>query len=168
MSDRRNATEAPLEPDMLAEWDQALQNMNLTGRDRLRQLGITLEAECRVGFVGWDRIATAGRTYFPMPGGTPALIVGAWVSDEPGPYAADPDFVLADLIAFQSAEPDRWFYRRGDPFAVLGWRHLHLAHEHGRPVTLHRNPLEWLQHEGRGAVLLEWAEHCLHAPEVAA
>ena len=149
-----------LEPGLLREWDTALSNMNRMGRERLRSIGVTLEAEARCGFVGCERIAVTGNTYHPDPAGFPALLLGCWAGDIPGPYARRGDFVLADIVAFRSTAPNQWWRRINTPFAVLGLEHLHLAHASGQPITLHPTPLGWLRAEGCGAVLLEWLEAC--------
>ena len=89
-----------LEPALLREWDTGLRNMNRTGRERLRSIGVTLEAEARCGFVGCERITVTGQTYHPDPAGFPALLLGCWAGDTPGQHARRGDFILPDIIAF--------------------------------------------------------------------
>lgn len=153
-----------LETDLLAEYDQAVANI-ASDRHHLRDLGVTLEAEARAGFIGCDLIRTSGRLYWPDPAGFGALILGVWADEPPSVLAQTDNFVLMDLIAFNTTRPDRWWYRRAVQFAVLGAHHLHLAMDSGRSITLHDTPLQWLQAECRGAVLLEWCEWCRAASD---
>lgn len=162
MSDRRSPWLT--EPQLLAELDQARQQLNRIGRERLHRLGITVEAELRVGGLGVERIQTAGRTYVPDPLGFTALVVPAWRGLPPSFYHGETGAPLVDLIAFRTDQPWQWWYRCAAPFVCLGDHHLQLAHWHGAPITLHPDPLSYLQAEGRGAFLAERAEHCLEEP----
>jgi hypothetical protein len=154
----------PSEPDLLGELDQARRQLNRLGRDRLRALGVSIEAELRAGGLGVQRIAVTGRIYRPDPLGTAALIVPAWRGLPPSIYDGHTGAVLVDLIAFRTSDPWAWWYRRGEPFVALGEHHLQLAHWHGASITLHRNPLEFLQADACGAFMAEWAECCLGEP----
>lgn len=162
MSDRR--TPHIPEPDLIAELDQAREELNRIGRQRLQRLGITLEAELRIGGLGVQRIQASGRTYLPDPMGFRALIVPAWRGVPPSIYDGTTGAPLVDLIAFRTDRPWEWWYRLAALFCVLGDHHLQLAHWHGASVTLHPDPLSFLQAEGRGAFLAEWCEHCLAEP----
>lgn len=160
-----NRSQATLsEPDLVAELDQARRQLNRIGRERLQQIGVTLEAELRVGGLGVERIQTAGRTYLPDPLGFSALIVPAWRGLPPNIYDGHTNAPLVDLIAFRTDAPWRWWYRVAAPFVCLGDQHLQLGHWHRASVTLHPDPLSFLQAEGRGAFLAEWCEHCLAEP----
>lgn len=67
---------------------------------------------------------------------------------------------LADLVAFRSADPNRWLLRTGCGWA-LGLEEGLARHTWGDPVPLSVSPLEWLQGSAEGVCILDW-----DAPEV--
>jgi hypothetical protein len=86
------------------------------------------------------------------------VIQPVWAGPAPSIFRAVEHPVLADMIAFHPEEPTRWWYRIGDPGAVLGADNLDLAHSEGWPITFELTPLAWLQADCCGAVLLELCE----------
>lgn len=60
---------------------------------------------------------------------------------------------LDDLIAFRPQDPDRWWRRRGE-VQVLGSGNI--RPEPVFPLTLHDNPLSWLQAGARGVCVIDW------------
>ena len=60
---------------------------------------------------------------------------------------------LDDLIAFNPAEPGRWWRRLGD-VQVLGSENI--APEPVFPLRLYDTPLSWLQAGARGVCVIDW------------
>ena len=143
-------TELDLLRDFEASQARARQAMDL-----LLAEGVSVTAFMTSGWPGVDRLATVGRLWHPHPSGQDMVILPVWRG--PGPlYEADP--ILADLIAFTTAQPDHWFYRLGVQGLVLGDDHLGHALAGRLAICLHSTPLAWLQAGCDGAAPLELAE----------
>ena len=143
---------------LMAEW-LGTSSLNSHQRKELEDLGVTREATQRAGDLGWARVSTiGGRCYTPSPAGEVKIIIPVWAGPAPSIYQAVEHPVLADLIACHLERPTRWWYRIGDPGAVLGGDNLELAHVEELPISFAMTPLDWLRGDCRGAVLLELCE----------
>ncbi len=92
---------------------------------------------------GVESVAVEHGCYAPDPAGRPAIIV---------PVADDGR--LIDLAATSLAS--RRIATRTGLGAVLGQAALDRALVHQVPLHLFRDPIEWLQNRGAGAVVLDW------------
>jgi hypothetical protein len=92
---------------------------------------------------GLESVAIEGSHYAPDPSGRPAIIV---------PVADDGRIV--DLVATGLAS--RRSATRTGLGAILGQAALDRAVVHQVPLHLFSDPIEWLQHRGAGAVVLDW------------
>ncbi len=151
--------------DLIREW-LALPDIGRGDRQLLDRRGVTREAIHRAGGLAVTRISTAGRLWMPESTGAPAFVSPVWAGAAPSIYSSVETPVLIDMIAWRPDDPTRWWYRTGEG-AVLGTDNLDLAHAEGWPICLARSPLEWLQADCRGAVLLDhcearWAGAGLH------
>ena len=151
------------EPQLRRELDAAQDRLNQAGRDRLWRAGVGIEAECRAGGLGIERIMADGHTYMPVPHGQPALIVPVYAGPPPSLYVGELDTPLRDLVALRTHEPDVWWRRIGEPFAVLGIEQLERACDDADSLRLHPHPLSWLQSACEGVCLLDWLEACAMA-----
>ena len=152
-----------MRPDqLLHEW-LALPDVGRVGRKILGDLGVTRDAIHRAGGLARARIQVIGRTWRPDLVGFPAVVMPVWDGAAPSIFEAVEHPLLIDMIAWRPSESWRWFYRVGARRAVLGADHLDLAHTEGWPITLESTPLEWLQADCRGAVLLDDVEEVLAA-----
>ena len=141
--------------DLMAEW-LTTSSINSKQRRQLLDLGVTREAIHRTGGLAWARVSTiGGRCYTPSHAGDVMVIQPVWAGPAPSIYQGVEHPVLADFIAWHPSEPTRWWYRIGDPGAVLGAYHLELAHSEDLPVSFAITPLDWLTGDCRGAVLLD-------------
>ncbi len=143
--------------DLDAEFDLAWRNRTEEHRKHLADARITFQAMLGAGDLGVARIATTGRLYTPSPTGFPVVILAIWSPAPPSIYTAVENPVIIDLIALRLDQPETWWWRIGEPGLVLGSDNLDLAHVEGRPISLHRTPLDWLRAGCRGACLLD---HC--------
>ncbi len=143
--------------DIMAEW-LGTASLNSRQRRQIEDLGVTREAIQRGGDLGWARVSTVGRCYTPSPAGEVAIIQPVWAGPAPSIFQAVDHPVVADMIAWLPVEPTRWWYRIGNPGAVLGADNLELAHAEGLPISFAMTPLDWLCGDCRGAVLLEICE----------
>ena len=141
--------------DLTAEW-LGTASLNRRQRRQLEDLGVSREATQRAGGLGWARISTiGGRCYIPNAAGDVMIVQPVWAGPAPSIYHAVEHPVLADLIAWHLERPMRWWYRIGDPGAVLGADNLELAHVEGLPISFALTPLDWLTGNSHGAVLLD-------------
>ena len=92
---------------------------------------------------GLQSVAVEDSHYAPDPSGRPAIIV---------PVADDGRIV--DLAATGLAS--RRIATRTGLGAILGQAALDRALIHRVPLHLFSDPIEWLQHRGAGAVVLDW------------
>ena len=67
---------------------------------------------------------------------------------------------IDELVAFRTDRPGRWGVRRGG-VPLLGVGLNDALHDYaatlGEPIMLYENPSGWLQADGRGLVVLDWA-----------
>ena len=156
---KSQAPYTPLPPfsQLTSEW-LALPGLGPGDRQHLSDFGIAREAIHRAGGLARARIKTTCRVWEPDFAGFPAVVMPIWGGPAPSIYQAVERPQLADLIAWRSAEPQRWWYRVGAYGAVLGADNLDLAHTEGWPITFETTPLDWLRADCRGAVLLEECE----------
>ncbi len=146
------------DPDLMVEW-LGTPSLNSRQRRQFEDLGVTREATLRAGGLTWSRVSTVGgRCYTPSPAGHVRVIMPVWAGPAPSIYQAVEHPVLADLIAWHPDRPTRWWYRIGDPGAVLGADNLELAHAEELPISFATTPLDWLRGDCRGAVLLDFCE----------
>jgi hypothetical protein len=92
---------------------------------------------------GVESVAVEHGYYAPDPAGRPAIIV---------PVADDGR--LIDLTA--TGLSSRRIATRTGLGAILGQDALDRAMDHQVALHLFRDPIEWLQHRGAGAVVLDW------------
>lgn len=84
----------------------------------------------------------------PDPDGVTVIVQPVMVADrEPG------DHGIADLICWLSSDPTRWWWRRGEGWA-LG---EHLMEDRGEPVLCVETPLAWLGAGGEAICILDWS-----------
>ncbi len=141
--------------DLMAEW-LCTSSLNSRQCRQLEDLGVTGEAAQRAGGLAWARVSTiGGRCYTPSPAGDVAIIQPVWAGPAPSIYQAVEHPMLADLIAWRPERPTQWWYRIGDPGAVLGGDNLEFAHVEELPISFAMTPLDWLCGNCRGAVLLD-------------
>ena len=141
--------------DLLSEW-LATSSLNSRQRHQLEDLGVTHEAAQRAGGLGWARVSTiGGRCYTPRTAGDVRVIQPVWAGPAPSIHQAIEHPVLADLISWHPEDPTRWWYRIGDPGAVLGADNLDLAHAEELPISFATTPLDWLRGDCHGAVFLD-------------
>ena len=116
---------------------------------RLRSFGIPEAAIFDLPLmVGVAKVQTFPSGFYePNDVGAPAVIVAAGL---PAPPTWD---TLDDLIAFRPQDPQRWWRRRGE-VQVLGSGNI--RPEPVFPLTLHDNPLSWLQAGARGVCVIDW------------
>ena len=151
------------DPDLMAEY-LATFSLNSRQRQELKDLGVTREAVHRCGGLACTRISTiGGRCYSPSPAGDVMVIMPVWAGPAPSIYQAVEHPILADLLAWHPDRPTQWFYRIGDPGAVLGIDNLQLAHAEELPISFATTPLDWLRGDCRGAVLLDFCWEHWHA-----
>ncbi len=113
----------------------------------------------RHGDLGGIRAQIDGRFFEPDPDGEFWIAQPVWVEQPTGfHYVENP--ILEDLIAWQPAQPDIWYFLRGETGLILGEENLVFAQLAGEKAVLHRTPLDWLKAGRKGAVLLD--EHGLH------
>ena len=92
---------------------------------------------------GLQSVAVENSHYAPDPSGRPAIIVP--VADDGGIF----DLAATGLASRRSAT-------RTGLGAILGQAALDRALIHRVPLHLFGDPIEWLQHRGAGAVVLDW------------
>jgi hypothetical protein len=143
-------TELELVRDFEAAQTRARESMDL-----LLAQGVNVTAFTVSGWPGVERAVATGRLFHPNPTGTDMVVLPIWHGQGP---LYNPDPVLADLLAFQTDQPGRWYYRDGKPGLVLGDDMLDQALNAAAPVLLHPSPLAWLRSGCTGAVILEQAE----------
>jgi hypothetical protein len=83
------------------------------------------------------------------------VVQPVWAGPAPSIFQAVEHPVLFDLIAWHPSAPTQWWYRIGDPGAVLGADNLDLAHAEELPIAFAVTPLDWLTGDCRGCVLLD-------------
>ena len=150
----------------------AASSLNSRQRHQFEEQGVAPGAIHRCGGLAWTRISTiGGRCYSPSPAGDVMVIQPVWAGHAPSIYQAVEHPVIFDLIAWHPDRPTRWYYRIGDPGAVLGVDHLEMAHAEGLPICFATTPLDWLRGDCRGAMLLEVCEahwRAVHEADAAA
>ncbi len=110
--------------------------------DRLLHLGVPPATTIMCGLA---KIRPDGQNYVPDDDGLEAVIVPVFDGG-----------VVVDLVAFQPAQPELWWVRRGEtPF--LGSDALERLWLN-EPLRLHRDPLGWLRGgaQPNAAVVLSW------------
>lgn len=141
---------------------------------QLRQRGVTYSAMLAAYMPGGARIRNDGPGWAPDPAGRLAVILPVVmgvhpVTDDPD---GDQEPDVADLVAFDPAQPAAWRLRRDEYGAVLGGDNLRRCGPtalHEPEITLYPDPLAWLKAGSRGAVLLggpHCRRHILDIPRV--
>jgi hypothetical protein len=111
--------------------------------------------------VGVARMRVEGEMWSPDPAGHRAYVSPVRVHPRalsmeiatPEPWETARYGVLADLVAWHPAVPDRFALRRGDG-VVLGSAPWRLSDEPSTELQVHRGPLDWLRSGTEGVVLL--------------
>lgn len=119
-------------------------------RSRMLALHLSCSGLDVPGFTwGFDRVEIAGRLYEPAPddAGELALIVPY---APPGASIFEPD----DLVCCRLS--DRRIATRLGVAQALGEDWLSLAAASRKPVILYDDPIRWLFHKMRGAVIVDW------------
>lgn len=118
-----------------------------------RNNGITWAAAHRVGGLRWAGVRYERTGRFELnTEDAPALLIGCW-QDPPSTWRSVPDPLLIDIVAVDPAQPRRYATYCGAA-ALLGEVCLHEARFFRRPLPVFRDPIGWLQAEGRGVVPL--------------
>lgn len=99
--------------------------------------------------IGVQRIEIDGKYYQPVRDDRPAIVIP--ISYDFAPACLDP----LDLISFEPARPDRWYFRTGDG-DVLGEKAIDRAIALEEPLELSHSPLAWLHNSLVGAVIIYW------------
>lgn len=141
--------------DLNAEFDAAVSNLTMAHINELAEAGISYKSILRAGHVGVRRIADDGDLYRPDPDGFAAVILAAWFEGPPSIYRAVEHPEIVDLIAWQIADPTRWWRRVWGPPPVLGEDTYLNAVVAGEPIRLFSSPHEWLRANCDGAVFLQ-------------
>jgi hypothetical protein len=148
--------------DLQDELADAVCNLPPATIDRLRSYGISVIFDLPL-MVGVATVQTYPSGFYePRDGGDVAVIVAAGHPE--GPIWD----TLDDLIAFRPTEPSRWWRRLGE-VQVLGSGNI--RPEPVFPLTLHDNPLSWLQAGASGVCVIDWRidpERFLHAGPIEA
>lgn len=69
---------------------------------------------------------------------------------------------LVDIVAWRTLQPDRWWLRTGNGWALHADDLLMVERWSAAAPLLHASPLAWLRSEAVGSVILDWS-----APEIA-
>lgn len=130
--------------------------------------GIAWTAAHRVGGLRWASVQYRRGGRFDLdPEGEAALIVPAW-EDPPSTWRIIDCPLLIDLIAVDPARPRRFASYAGSA-GLLGEAVLHEAKFWRCPLPVYRDPVGWLQSEGRGVVPLDpvrFALACIASPAI--
>ena len=90
-------------------------------------------------------------------GGDAAVILPVYDSQTPAWAPLEQRFEgLLDLLAFDPGDPDRWWLRRGQA-VLLGSIYVSLALEARCALPVYSNAPNWLQADGEGVMVLDWA-----------
>ncbi|WP_404379944.1 hypothetical protein [Caenispirillum salinarum] len=103
---------------------------------------------------GVARAVFAGPHWEPHEHGTAVCVL----PDAPLSRPGEPADLMADLIAFRTADPARWWLLKGGA-AILNPTARDLAEWHGEPLAVHASPLDWMRAGGGGVVVLDWTAH---------
>ncbi len=135
---------------LTTELAQTQDTLGPTWYAQFRTLGIPDRVTFGVRpLIGVGRIVTHSSGLFEFhDDGDLAIIVAEGEPEVPG-WAE-----VHDLIAFKAEDPDRWWLRRGQvdllgTYNITPWR---LS-----PLTIHDNPLSWLQAGADGICVVDWA-----------
>ncbi len=105
--------------------------------------------------VGSIRPLQGGRFEFAEPGRTVAVLP-VYDSETPAWAPLEHRFDgLLDLLAFDPAQPDCWWLRRGRAL-LLGSIYVGLSIEDGCALPVYSNPLSWTKANAEGLVILNW------------
>lgn len=133
--------------------------MTMAHRERLGRYGVTMPAlarvECYYGPPGIAKLRTNDDGLWePDSDGRAMLVQPVTVPTRLRFFdLIDVDSIeFVDTIAFNPAQPARWWWRTGDGWA-LG---LHML-ERGAPVPVVATPIEWLAAGGDALVVLDWS-----------
>lgn len=87
-----------------------------------------------------------------------------WTPTDSGPRAiiipAMENGCIIDLIAFRPSQPDTWYARVGNCWA-LGMDEIadaRSALDQSHSIFLHATPLDWLRAGGRGVCVIDWTD----------
>ncbi|MFC4271591.1 hypothetical protein GQF03_17500 [Sneathiella chungangensis] len=135
---------------LVDEFDQCVSNMTDWHLRNLQGLGVDGKTIAAAGCVGTAKVEV-GKTYWqPEESGKPALIV---------PVTPDGSFKgIVDLVALQTANPLIWWLRTGNG-SILGAWNLEKAAHFNEQLTVHSDPLTWLQAGCEGIVIVDWKAH---------
>jgi hypothetical protein len=124
--------------------------------NELRRLGVPLAGEIAAGGVGIATVETTGNSFYqPAPGSRLAFIMPCYGPYPPPKMPTGPgDPQPHDLLAWCPNQPSRWWLRRGSAVTLGEWA-VALAETYREPLHVHQTPLDWLQHGGGGAVVLD-------------
>jgi hypothetical protein len=149
--------------DLAAEFSAAKNAVTWKHIARFKALGLTADAELRVGGVGVARIAEhRGGIYDLDEAGVPALIFAVW----DGPICDAEDRFsypspLIDLAAWRPGAPDAPLLTRRDVGTVLGVVAILGARLARQPLRVFGNPVRWAAAGGDavGIVVIDWSAH---------
>jgi hypothetical protein len=135
--------------DLHDEFAEAVCNLPPATIDRLRGFGIPEAVIFGLPLkIGVAKVQTFPSGFYePSDDGENVVIVGE------GRRAGLVWATLDDLIAFKPGDPSRWWRRRGE-VQVLGSSNIRPGSVF--PLTLHDNPLSWLQAGASGVCVIDW------------
>ena len=150
--------------ELWIEWDRAYHQCAPDHLAHLMKHGVAPSVLVDA-LVGIEKIEVEGELYHPSGDGAVVVImpVVEWTPDGPylnaegfihpdGPPAFEP--ILVDLVAWRLRDPERWWFRRGEPALMLGRDNLEVAAWLESPIKVFRTPLGWLRNGCRGVVLI--------------
>lgn len=157
-------------------WDELLlaqTSLRQEERGRLIAAGVSPVA-LAFGWVGALNAARDGDYWQPVERGARVFVVPVKIFDPVTPEWPEPEDAvtfgdLVDLVAFRLDAPERWALRVGSATWLGACEPQFLVRQvvstkdekmaglndlPGRPVLVHRTPLDWLRHAGRGVAPL--------------
>lgn len=132
------------------EFDAMLNAMSVRDMEVLRGHGIPAAELFGESLVGAANIEIGRNDFWaPSDSGVRAAIIPAME-----------DGAVLDLIAVRPSQPDVWYVRVGNCWA-LGMDEITDARhslDHSHSIVLHATPLDWLRAGGRGVCVVDWTD----------
>ncbi|OUR75990.1 hypothetical protein A9Q83_16650 [Alphaproteobacteria bacterium 46_93_T64] len=133
------------------EFEQYIDAVSDLDLGHLQSMGVGGKAIVNAGLIGIGRIEIDGSYWHPEESGKSALVLPVGDSDRFSSFV--------DLVAFRTSQPDVWWMRTGFG-PLLGYQNLEKCIHFEKQLTVHSNPLQWLQSECEGICVLDWGS-CL-------
>lgn len=140
------------------ELDRACNNVRQQHLDHLPALGVKASVVAELGYnqapFGVAKIQElSDGLYEPSSDGDPAMLMP--VVERGG---------LVDIVAIQTARPERWLWRIGQGWA-LGLDNI-MPRWDDSPFPVYATPVEWLAHAGDGLCILDWSAPDLEIEQI--